>query len=112
MPVTIETHVNYNNSELYESENNNSDAAAFYAVAGCSNDLNNFSITKDTAQLMHLSSIEEYDSDDTIINNQSHQYINHKVFSICDRVINHNRLLDNNKISNQFDSDYDKLIVG
>lgn len=112
VPVTIESHVSYNS----EYDSGSSSDAALYASA-CSSDLNNFS-SRETAQLMRLGSIEEYDSDDTIINNQSNQYANNKVFSICDRVINHNQLrgqrdsIDNVKISNQFDSDYDKLIVG
>lgn len=86
-------------------------------------------LNEDNVQLLATKIIEEYDSDSnnnddiyddddhenmnqTIDNNQSNQ----NVYSICDRISNHNhqQLIDYNIVNKNtnFNSEYDKLIVG
>lgn len=105
----------YNNNQRHQSFTNSSSCSSSSGntecIAGINNSSDSISVNKDTARLVRLDSIEELDSDDT---NQSNQFDKSKVFSICDRVINHHHNLShyNNNNNVGHPDDVDKLIIG
>lgn len=112
-------HSCYTNQQQQSFGNNNSDFNGgnnFDDDSGGGNSKNSnsdtISVTKDTAKLVHLDSIEEIDSSD---DNQSNHLANkNKVFSICESVIHNNfhvNSINNNDKHRNID-DMDRLIAG
>lgn len=101
----------FGNSDFNGGNNFDDDSGSANNSKNSNND--RISVTKDTAKLVHLDSIEEIDSSD---DNQSNHFSNkNKVFSICDSVIHNNfhvNASNNSDKQHRNIDDIDRLIAG